>query len=82
MRMPLKNASGSQISEQMLFQKLSRTDRRLMNASMRSMMFLGWLPSRSARGRRAGTIVSAGVPGSDSASPPVPVSFSVAGGRR
>src|SRR5918911_12947 len=31
-RMPLKNASGSQISEQMLFQKLSRTDRRLTNA--------------------------------------------------
>jgi hypothetical protein len=31
--MPLKNASGSQSSEQMLFQKLSRTLSRLTNAS-------------------------------------------------
>src|SRR4051812_20011171 len=35
-RIPLKNARGSQISEQMLFQKLSRTLRRLTKASILS----------------------------------------------
>src|SRR3954471_14975846 len=41
MRMPLKNARGSQISEQMLFQKLSRTDRRLTKASSLSNQVTG-----------------------------------------
>src|SRR5690348_10373635 len=46
MRMPLKNASGSQIREQMEFQKLSRTLRRLTKASTRSKRVLGSWPGR------------------------------------
>ena len=39
MLMPLKNASGSQISEQTECQKLSRTESRLMKASTLSTQF-------------------------------------------
>src|SRR4051812_29961301 len=46
MRMPLKKASGSQIREQIEFQKLSRTLRRLTKASTRSKRVLGSSPGR------------------------------------
>src|SRR3712207_1600792 len=60
-RMPLKNASGSQISEQTLFQKLSRTLRLLMNASTRSNSVFGGSarrPARAGSGRLAAVSAS------------------------
>jgi hypothetical protein len=61
---PLKNASGSQISEQMLRQKLSRTLSRLMNASSRSynLADAGSATCPALRLEGAGTAKSAGVP--------------------
>ena len=66
---PLKNASGSQISEQTDRQKLSRVLRRLMNASMRSYHPSGTCARRAAISARrprfpigSGTAVSTGVP--------------------
>src|SRR3982751_1796730 len=56
-RMPLKNASGSQMSEQMAFQKLSRMDSLLMNASI-----LSYVRSKKLRAGRAGRRTLTGVP--------------------
>ena len=60
-RMPLKNASGSQISEQMLCQKLSRIDNLLMNASILSNNrwavpgVIGRMAARTSGGTRTGS---------------------------
>src|SRR4051812_15200721 len=60
--MPLKNASGSQISEQMRCQKLSRTESAETNAStLSNQVFFAWAGSWRGRDLKMGAGAGHGV---------------------